>query len=470
MRRASFNALISLALVAALAALPGCWWPFESSSICLSQGEWAAPKAGGTSPPITIENCGRGDYLHWELEESCEWLSLSRTNGNTPGSFTVTVSPNTTGAERRATITVFAKGSHGSPVTLAVTQGSRLFDGPRMYAVGGAGNSVCAADLHASIDRDLIVTDRLIYLLRYDWMYGILAEPDVYAIDGWPLVPAAADFNGDGRDDIVVGLVQYTFSRVCVLLNSGYGSFPKAVMYDTRCTSKPGNPVHVVTGDFDGDGMVDIAASHFGCGYVSILRNEGSGVFDVPIGYGAGAGAMGLAASDLDGDGDLDLTVASYLSNTVVVLINNGRGQFAWPVAYRVGEHPTAVACADLNHDGHNDLVVSDFGSNTIATLMNRGDGTFEPPSFYEVGEYPISVVAIDLNGDWYPDIAAANQGSGTISVLLNDRTGALTPEGSYSVGGFPTALIAVDLDLDDAPDLAVASAGKVSIFKNLIW
>jgi hypothetical protein len=459
-----------LALVAALAAFSGCWSPFESSSICVSQAQWAAPKTGGTSPPITVENCGRGDYLHWELEESCEWLSLSRTNGNTPGSFMVTVSPNATGAGRTATITVAANGAHGSPVTLKVTQGSRLFDGPRDYSVGGSGNSLCAADIHASPDRDLIVCDRQIYLLKYDWKYGIIAEPDVYDIDGWPLVPAAADLNGDGFEDIVVGVVQYTFNKVCVLLNSGYGSFLHVVTYDTRCRSKPGSPVQVITGDFDDDGRVDIAAAHFGGAHVSILRNEGDGVFGEPVGYAAGAGSMGPVARDLDGDGDLDLAVAANAADAVVVLANNGKGQFAWPVAYRVGERPFAVASADLDRDGHNDLIVANSGSNSIATLRNRGDGTFEPARFYEVGELPVSVVAVDFNGDSYPDVAAANQGSGTISVLLNDRTGGFALEGSYAVGGSPTALVAVDLDLDTGPELVVASDGKVSIFRNLLW
>ena len=471
MRRASFKcSAVLLALVAALAALHGCWWPFESSSICVSQAQWAAPKAGGTSPPITVENCGRGDFLRWQLEETCEWLSLSRTSGNTPGSFTVEASPNMTGAGRSATITVSAQGARGSPVTLSVTQGSRLFAGPRDYELGGSGNSICAADLHTSIDRDLIVAGHQMYLLKYDWMCGILAEPDIYTIDGWPVLPAVADLNGDGFEDIVLGIVQYTFSKVCVLLNNGHGAFPSVVTYETKCRGKPGNPVQVIAGDFDGDGMVDVAASHAGCGFVAILKNAGGGALDAPLAYLAGLGAMDLVARDFDGDGDLDIAVAANGANTVAVIMNDGKGRFGWPKAYAVGQHPTSIASADLNRDGHDDLVVSVSGSRTVAALMNRGDGTFMPAVSYEVEDNPVSVVTADFNGDWYPDVAAANQGSGTVSILLNDRAGRFTLEGSYAVGGFPTALVAVDLDLDDAPDLAVASDGKVSIFKNLIW
>jgi hypothetical protein len=467
-RRSSIVLLALPAVGAALALLAGCW--FDSPSMCLSQSGWAVPNEGGTSPPVTVENCGGGDYLHWELEKDNDWVSLSRTSGNTPGSFTITASPNMTGAWRTATITVRARGAHGAPMTFSVTQGSRLFSGPRSYDIGGFGNSISAARLQSGADRNIIVGDSQLYLLRYDWRYGILAEPDVYAVDGFPTLSTAADLNGDGFEDIVLGIVRYNYSKVCVLLNSGFGTFPHTLSYDITYRSLPGSAAQVVTGDFNGDGMIDVAVSHYGCGFVAVLTNRGNGSLGTPVGYTAGPGTMGLIARDFDGDGDLDIAVAANAAAAVDVLLNDGTGTFGWPVAYPAGMHPTALVAADLNQDGVEDLVASDAGSHTVATLFGRGGGSFGPARLYEVGEHPVSITAADFNADWYPDIAVANQGSGTLTILLNDGAGVLAPEGTYAVGGPPTSLAAVDLDLDGAPDLVVGSPGKISIFKNLHW
>ncbi len=79
--------------------------------------------------------------------------------------------------------------------------------------------------------------------------------PADYAIGGNPSAVAVADFNGDGKLDIVAAQSASTASTVTVLLNNGDGTFQAG-------SSCPANqdPVAVAAGDFNGDGKLDLVS------------------------------------------------------------------------------------------------------------------------------------------------------------------------------------------------------------------
>lgn len=77
-----------------------------------------------------------------------------------------------------------------------------------------------------------------------------------------------------------------------------------------------------------------------------------------------------VIASDLDGDGDLELVTANQNSGTVSILKNDGSGVFFGKIDYFVGNSPTSIAAADLNGDGHKDLSVT-LLSDSITILIN---------------------------------------------------------------------------------------------------
>ncbi len=83
---------------------------------------WYAPAAGGTSPSVFVTNIGTGGAIFYSVTKNVAWLTLSATEGNTPGSFTMTAAANTTGADRSGSVTVTASGVSGSPKTIAVYQ------------------------------------------------------------------------------------------------------------------------------------------------------------------------------------------------------------------------------------------------------------------------------------------------------------------------------------------------------------
>ena len=76
-------------------------------------------------------------------------------------------------------------------------------------------------------------------------------------------------------------------------------------------------------GDFNGDGVQDLAVANQLANNVSILLGNGDGTFQAARNFGAGNSLQSVAVGDFNGDGMQDLAVANPGSNNVWLLINN---------------------------------------------------------------------------------------------------------------------------------------------------
>src|SRR5439155_20636936 len=90
------------------------------------------------------------------------------------------------------------------------------------------------------------------------------------------------------------------------------------------------NAAAVAVGDFNGDGKDDLAVANQGSNTVSVLLSNLDGTFRPasPSSYAVGAFPWSVAVGDFNGDGILDLAVGNGGSNTVSVLLGNGNGSF----------------------------------------------------------------------------------------------------------------------------------------------
>ena len=147
---------------------------------------------------------------------------------------------------------------------------------------------------------------------------------------------------------------------------------PRLERLETRCL--PGflaplafdtgvSPTAVAVGDFNGDGIPDLAVADSGVyptysGTVSILLGKGDGTFQAAVNYAAGRQPVSVAVGDFNGDGKLDLAVANYgdyfhgSGSGVSVLLGNGNGTFQPAQSFPAGINPTSVAVGDFNGDG----------------------------------------------------------------------------------------------------------------------
>src|SRR5262245_357488 len=152
----------------------------------------------------------------------------------------------------------------------------------------------------------------------------------------------------------------------------------------------PWIPTHTfnVTGDFNGDGRLDIATSDIATLGVSVLLGLGDGTFQSGRIFAAGDGPTGIVAADLNRDGRLDLAVANTGSNDISVLLGKGGGTCQPQKRFAGGNAALAMASADLNDDSFLDLiVVSQNGG--VSIVLGNGDGTFQPEKRYATGDAP---------------------------------------------------------------------------------
>ncbi|HEY1184734.1 MAG TPA: FG-GAP-like repeat-containing protein [Bryobacteraceae bacterium] len=249
--------------------------------------------------------------------------------------------------------------------------------------------------------------------------------------------PAIADFNGDGKLDLVIpgqGTSAYGAGQVAwyLLLGKGDGTFqtPSNVPFTGVM------PLSVVAGDFNGDGKTDLAAAAYdstGAPWLEIALGNGDSTFQTPVlsQLPATSGTV-LLAADVNGDGKLDIVVAGsclYLNLTgtggsesnagVTVLLGDGKGNFTIGFDTTEPNYVSDATLAGVLETGRLDLVEATISfssadtapSGAIQIRPNNGDGTFGSPIVLPTSTsvVPTDVTTADFNGDGRPDIATAS-------------------------------------------------------------
>lgn len=316
---------------------------------------------------------------------------------------------------------------------------------------------------------------------------------------------AAADFDGDGRLDLY--LVQATGAGGNRLFRNQGGFDFEDVSRDSGAMDASRFGMGAATGDFDGDGDLDIYVSNHGRD--TLLRNDGDFRF-VDATEAAGLGDENFSASatffDADGDGDLDLFVTRYVDwssdserdcrratgepdycapgqydrpTTDLLYRNEGDGRFT-DVSESSGISGSmgtglGVAFVDVDADGLPDLFVANDGM-PDHLWMNRGDLRFEESAVRAGCDRDLSgeakagmgVAVEDVDGDRDWDILVCNLGGETDSLHVNQ--GGRFVDGTTRSGlGAATrrftrfGLGLVDFDLDGRLDLFAAN-GRVGV------
>ena len=279
----------------------------------------------------------------------------------------------------------------------------------------------------------------------------------------FPQFIQAADMNGDGRVDLTCA----AGTNLVVMTNNGASSFGSnaTIMVQSAQTSVP----CFITVDVNNDGKLDFVCVNNniqgGSPALTVLTNNGSGVYGSNAMLIVGDQPLFVAAADINGDGYLDLVSANYGASSLTVLTNNGLGIFGSNATLNPGGRPYCVAAASIRNNGKVDLISANAVGNTLTVLTNNGSGVFGSNATLVVGNGPSFVVAADLNGDGYADLISAGLNTGApLTVFTNDGSGVFgfntTLKVGVFVGGGARCVIAADLNNDGKMDLVAANSG----------
>ncbi len=272
---------------------------------------------------------------------------------------------------------------------------------------------------------------------------------------------ATGDFNGDGNLDIVV-LDDGGFS---VSLGNGDGTFQKAVFYSTQLAYS------LAVADFNNDGKLDIvvANENLNPSTVSVYLGNGDGTFQSPISSNTTNYSSFVVVGDFNGDHKMDIAIIDtpYIS----VLLGNGDGTFQAPSDNDSFIGPQWLAVGDFNNDHKLDVVVVGFfgGSYNIGVLLGNGDGTLQDSLTYPQTYVPWAVATGDFNRDGNLDAVIANDGS-DVTVLLGNGDGSFQPGVTYFTTGFSGPVIVSDLNLDGKLDLALGNDSERVFGVDVFW
>jgi regulation of enolase protein 1 (concanavalin A-like superfamily) len=324
------------------------------------------------------------------------------------------------------------------PIRIALGNGDGTFRPPVMSSTIGGVRAAADLNRDGFIDVVALTPDGLVVLPGNG--NGTLQAPRPVTLEaGWGGFVLAVDLNADGIRDIAAIQNVGTTANVAIFAGRGDFSFAGSVLVPIAAL-----PEQATTGDFDGDGRLDIAVSHIvradaPSAPLTILMNEGMLQF-TPSTVAVPKSATDLVARDLNGDGALDLIVAgsthpgfSYaLDGFVYVFTGGGNGSFALTASYTTAIGPISLVVADLTRDGRLDVATANRsfrvvdtgcsfydGADSVSILPGNGNGTFAAATTFALGSQRYggeffgnevnSLNTSDLNRDGHTDLIVSD-------------------------------------------------------------
>ncbi len=357
------------------------------------------------------------------------------------------------------------------------------------YSFGASAQSLTTADLNGDGRLDIVTSNSYYKTVSVLFNNGDgFATAVVYAVGESPRSVAAADVNGDGYTDLVIA--NNSNNSVSVLLNNGADIFTEHKEY-----ALGGYSQSFAVADLNGDGNADIVdiinaynSSYYASRpFLSILLNNGAGVFPADPDYYAIGSSQSMVVEDFNGDGFADIVLQNngYDPNGLFsVWLNNGDGTFAPTTSSPFGSsvsYSTTLAASDVNGDGKADILMAgrDYSKNSavVSIFLNNGDGTFAPKTDYAYttnsNSSSSAVTTTDLNGDGDADIILTSidysTNTSTLSVLLNNGDGTFEESTEYKTGGLTSAITLADLNSDGVADIVTTGSDSTGSFVSVL-
>lgn len=272
------------------------------------------------------------------------------------------------------------------------------------------------------------------------------------------------DFNHDGLLDVAVA--NSGESTVRVQLGDGFFGLTRGSL----SIPVDSNPNSLTAGDFDQDGYCDLAIAYKNSTYVSVLVNDKKGSFLKDAAVSIGSSTSSVAAGQLDGDQKLDLigNLNIYSGEGGVYFVpGNGAGGFGQVQSRTSSLVPSQVALGDFNGDAKMDVAGVQEHSNFGKVFWGdqTGNFSFGPDLLFSGFSLNGALAMGHFHRDTIWDLAITstmlNNSVNSISIFLGDGIGGFAPPTSYPTGMQPDAVAVGDFNGDNKQDLVIANFGE---------
>jgi hypothetical protein len=275
----------------------------------------------------------------------------------------------------------------------------------------------------------------------------------------------AADFNGDGKPDILGIKYAPNPNQVAILLNGG--TSPISFSKNTVTPNMDGFGLSAAA-DMDGDGDMDVVIAKSGSLDLYMLQNDGAANF-TQIALGV-SGASILKVADFDQDNDLDIAGINPDNNTSNLYINDGTQHFTAKNILTTTDDLAVFDIGDMDNDGDWDIVLGfdQFSGNQVVVYKNVGNNNFEKVTAVsnQISSME-SLQVFDINNDGKKDVLTA--GGFSVDAVVNQGNLAFQRKDlSYPFNPIRSA-VGGDYNGDGKPDYAVGTnSDAIYWYKNL--
>ncbi|MGE0251502.1 MAG: FG-GAP-like repeat-containing protein [Dongiaceae bacterium] len=264
-----------------------------------------------------------------------------------------------------------------------------------------------------------------------------------YALAGSPMSVNSGDFNGDGILDI---LSVVATTAIQLSLGNSDGTFQAA----QTVVASQSSITNLVLGDFNGDGRTDFITSA-ATGLIYFGNSNGTVTQSGSIAYG---GPNSVTSGDINGDGIVDI-IASVGTN-INVYYGNGNGTFQSAVTSAIGTAFSQLVVADTNNDTILDIVALDSANRQVRSLYGNGAGAFTSGTASATfGQILSRMQVVDMNNDGFLDVfIGESNGISSTYVLTNTGQGNWNASQTITLGSVNLYARAVDFNNDGFMDI----------------
>jgi uncharacterized repeat protein (TIGR01451 family) len=430
-------------------SLHGCPWTAQSNVDWISITSGGSGTGNGTVnfnvAPATAPRVGRltiagKNFTVFQEFNSCGQPGFVVASYNLSVSATAIQAADLNGDGRSDLVTANGGGLSGAGIEAAVllNDGTGHFTSSNFDTGQGAPQGFALGDFNGDARPDIVFTDYnsayvTIFFNNGSGAFGQTPTKVTFSTQGQtPLTRRiqSADLNRDGKADLLVSTPGT--NGIQVLLGNGNGSFTQAAPVNFGSLY-----LLIAVADLNADAVPDLILGGGGSDsrQLAVRLGEGTGNFGAAIVSPDTKITAYAATGDFNGDGKADIAASDVVivpgsppqnpayTNAVSILLGDGAGHFVPRSSFATSNSLPNITVGDFNADAKPDVAFTTGGSD-VTVLSGDGTGGFGTPIQINTGASNstggvFGIVASDFDGDTKLDIAASDYSRGAV-VLKN--------------------------------------------------